>query len=117
MKRIALCLILAGALAAACWLPAREITPIEEPLPVEIKPVLVDVAKPWTIRNDTGLHTIAYYQRVTMPDGTTQELKSRTPLTALQWKALAQKQWDVQSAAELNRPIPCMRCGGSGIEP
>mgnify|MGYP001571894478 CR=1 FL=1 len=89
-----------------------------EPLPIEIKPVLVTTRHPvWTIRNDTGTHVVAYYQRVKMPDGTTQESKSRTPLEAKQWQVLSQKQWNAQVAAELNKPKPCTRCGGTGVEP
>lgn len=113
MNRIFLFLILVGLVIAG----APKTGDVTEPLPIEVKPVLVSAAKPWTIRNDTGLHLIAYYQRVKMPDGTTQELKSRTPLDAKQWQALSQKQWDAQLAAELNKPKPCTRCGGSGVEP
>ena len=96
----------------------REAGPAGEPLPIEAKPVLTATKNAvWTIRNDTGTHVVAYYQKVKMPDGTTQELKSRTPLDAKQWQVLAQKCWDAQVGAELNKPKPCPYCGGTGVEP
>ena len=86
--------------------------------PIEATPVLTATKNAvWTIRNDTGTHVVAYYQRVKMPDGSTQELKSRTPLDAKQWQVLAQKCWDAQVVAELNKPKPCPYCGGTGVEP
>ena len=81
-----------------------------EPEPVEVKPVLVKTAKQWDL-------TKAYYQKVTMPDGSRQELKIRPdpdpnvpPPDAKQWEALAQKQWDAMKAGELSQPENCMDC-------
>jgi len=69
--------------------------------PIEEKPTLVGSAEQWEM---TG----AYYQKVRMPDGTKQELKSRAPLTDKQWLALAEK---VYIKPEL-LPEVCPYCGG-----
>ena len=71
-------------------------------VPVKEKPVLVSDAKQWEL---TG----AYYQKVTMPDGSRQELKSRTPLTKIQWQKMAD---DIYKAIK-NEPMPeiCPTCG------
>ncbi|NVM22107.1 MAG: hypothetical protein HWN68_10055 [Desulfobacterales bacterium] len=73
--------------------------------PVQIKPVLKDEVNHWQINGKT----VAYYQKVTMPDGSMLELKSRTPLTKAQWQKLAD---DIQKAIE-NEPKPqiCPTCG------
>ena len=88
---------------------------IFEPKPVEVKPVLTtEIKPPWTI----GKTVVGYYQRVKMPDGTTQELKSKTPLDIKGWEALAQKQWEAMKAVELSLPENCMDChAGCGRKP
>ena len=84
---------------------------IFEPKPVEVKPVLVSSAKQWDL-------TKAYYQKVTMPDGSRQELKSRTPLDVKGWEALAAKQWEAAKAVEVSMPENCMDChAGCGRKP
>jgi hypothetical protein len=104
MKKWVLIVLLVG---AAAWGIFEPVEP--KPEPIEVKPVLVNEAEPWVI----GKTTVAYYQKVTMPDGTRQELKSRTPLSKAQWQALAEK---VYVKPE---PLPeaCSRCGGTGFEP
>jgi len=93
MKRIAILLLLAMA--------------IFEPEPVEVKPTLVTAIKPpWTI----GKTVVGYYQKVKTPDGSIQELKSRTPLDVKGWEALAQKQWDAMQAVEVSMPENCLDC-------
>jgi hypothetical protein len=79
---------------------------VTQPVAIE-KPVLVSTAKQWQM---TG----AYYQRVKMPDGSVQEIKSRTPLTAKQWQALAEE-LNVSEKEEV-----CPTCGqrwAGGIVP
>lgn len=67
---------------AAVWMgTARESEPL--PDPIGDKPVLIAPAKQWPL---TG----AYYRKVKMPDGSVQELKSRTALTDTQWQAFAE---------------------------
>ena len=66
---------------------------------VEVKPVLFKAAKQWDL-------TKAYYQKVTMPDGTRQELKSRKPLTDKQWLELAEKVY-----VKPLEPEVCPSCG------
>jgi len=92
MKKLVLLLILAG-------------MAIFEPKPVEVKPVLVSSAKQWDL-------TKAYYQKVTMPDGSRQELKSKTPLDIKGWEVLAAKQWEAAKAVEVSMPEPenCLDC-------
>lgn len=115
-----------GVLAVVCWLPAREIESIVESAPIEAKPVLITQPEAWIIRNDTGLHIVGYYCRVKMPDGSTQQMKIKPAPTAKptdalpvtsEWQTLANKQWEAMKLAELNKPMPCTHCGGTGVEP
>ena len=97
MKRIIVTLIMLGLGVVSLGI----FEPVPEP--VEPQPVLVSEAKQWDL-------TKAYYRKVKMPDGSRQELKSRTPLDAKQWEALAQKQWDAMKAIEESQPENCMDC-------
>jgi len=83
-----------------------------------IKPVIVKDEGAWTIKNDTGLHVVGYYCRVKMPDGSVQELKSKTQLDAKGWDALALKFWEA-TKPDPNKPEPkvCPYCGGTGWMP
>ena len=54
--------------------------------------------------------TKAYYQRVIMPDGTKQELKSRTLLTKEQWLVLAKNIYRAK-LEEQKEPDMCPHCG------
>jgi hypothetical protein len=72
-----------------------------EPEPIDEKPV-VGVAEKWDL---TG----RYYNKVTMPDGSKVELKSKTSLTKAQWQKLAE---DYQKAIEaIPEPEVCPTCG------
>ena len=97
MKRIAILLLLAMAIFEP------EPKPIE---PIEVAPVLKDSQVTWTI----GKTVVAYYQRVKMPDGSIQELKSKMTLDIKGWEALAQKQWEAIQAVELSQPENCFDC-------
>jgi len=77
-----------------------------EPKPVETKPVIVQNKGAWTI----GKTVVAYYCRVKMPDGTVQELSSKTPLDTKGWDSLAARQWEAMKAAEAEPQI-CPYCG------
>jgi len=102
MKRIAILLIL----AMAIFEPKEPVKPIE---PVEVKPALAtEIKPPWIV----GKIIVGYYQRVKMPDETTQELKSKIPLDEKGWLALADKQWESMKQEELNQPKICPTCGG-----
>ena len=83
-----------------CLLTIAACYAVFEPIPIEVKPVLVKTAKQWDL-------TKAYYQKVEMPDGTRQELKSWKPLIDKQWLELAEK---VYVKPE---PLPevCPACG------
>jgi quinol-cytochrome oxidoreductase complex cytochrome b subunit len=105
MKRI----ILFAIFALAILEPKEPVNPIE---PIEAKPVLATAIKPpWTI----GKTIVGYYQKVRMPDGTLQELKSKTPLDEKGWIELATKQWEATKLDEQNQPKPCPACGGTGF--
>ena len=91
MKRLLILLLLCGSVA------------IFEPEPVEVKSVLVSSAKQWDLTKN-------YYQRVIMPDGSRQELKSKTPLDVKGWEALATKQWNAMKAVEVSMPENCLDC-------
>jgi hypothetical protein len=93
------------------------ITPIEEPKPIEltieqkvatmtVKEVIKVEQKQWDL-------TKAYYQRVILPDGSTQELKSKVSLTKEQWLAEAKEMYRQQlemEKATLEVKI-CPTCG------
>ena len=98
MKQIILILIVL-VLAVAAY-AVFEPKPVE---PIEVKPVLVKEAKQWDL-------TKAYYQKVTMPDGSRQELKSRKVLDDKGWEALAAKQWEAAKAVEVSMPENCLDC-------
>ena len=72
-----------------------------------VKPVLKE-SHTWSMYGKP----IAYYQRVKMSDGSTVELKSKTPLTEKQWQAKAD---EIQKAID-EQPVftICPTCGGSG---
>ena len=97
MKRIAAIAVLFGAFAL---FSQPVIEPIEEP--IEVKPILVSTAKQWDL---TG----AYYQKVTMPDGSKQELKEWKPLTTKQWQAMADEAWKNREIEP--EPQICPHCG------
>ena len=95
MKRIAILLLLAMAIFEP------------KPEPIEVRPTLVTAIKPpWTI----GKTVVGYYQKVKMPDGSIQELKSKMTLDIKGWEALAQKQWEAIQAVELSQPENCFDC-------
>ena len=95
MKRIAILLLLAMAIFEP------------KPEPIEVRPTLVTAIKPpWTI----GKTVVGYYQKVKMPDGSIQELKSKMTLDVKGWEALAQKQWDAMQAVEVSMPENCLDC-------
>jgi len=95
MKKLVLLLLI---LAMAIFEPVEP-----KPLLIEVKPVLISKAKQWDL-------TKAYYQKVTMPDGSRQELKSWKALDDKGWEALAQKQWDAMKAVEVSMPENCLDC-------
>lgn len=96
MKRI----IIGAILLVGVFVAAQPILEPIEPKPVEVKPVLVSVEKPWN-----G----SFYQVVKLPDGSRQRLKSRTALTLKQWEAKADKVWEDQKAEP--QPVTCSECG------
>ena len=98
MKRLLLIGMAITIASVAVYLAAQ---PVIEPIePIEVKPVLISEAKQWDL-------TKVYYQRIIMPDGTKQELKSRTPLTKSQWQAMAEKAY-IKPGPE---PEICPTCG------
>ena len=100
MKRIIQIGISLAIASVAVYLAAQ---PVIEPIePIEVKPVLIYDAKQWDL-------TKAWYQKVTMPDGSRLELKSKIPLTKLQWQKIAD---DVQKSIEAEpKPEICPTCG------
>ena len=104
MKRTAISILLV--LAMASFEPESELMPVP-----------VNEAKPWQIKTEGKLVTIAYYQHFVFPDGSRTQLKSRMFLDDKGWEALAKKQWEAIQQAELNKPKICPHCGGTGFVP
>ena len=78
-----------------------------EPTSIEERPVAISDMQPvkqWDL-------TKAYYRQVRMPDGSLQELKSRTPLSDAQWLSFARTLRAAQLAAETEQQTVCPCCG------
>ncbi len=86
MKRTILAIALL--LAIGCFYAVSQPV-IVEPEPVEVRPVFLKEAEQWDL-------TKAWYRKVTLPDETNLELKSRKRLTDKQWQALANKIWEAK---------------------
>lgn len=83
MKKTIIVIVL---IIVACSFSKIVTPPLEEPKSIEVKPVLVEGPKQWSL-------TKAYYQKVKMPDGIIAELKSKKPLITIEWQALAEKSY------------------------
>ena len=102
MRKIAVTFMIA-CLGVVLSIAGIDSEPIPQPEPEPIQISDMQTVKQWEL-------TKAYYRRVKMPDGTTQELKSFKPLKDKQWLELANTVYKAQLESE-KEPEICPCCG------
>lgn len=101
MKRLVLTLVVLC--AGIVCISGRDMTPIETSDKMTVANTIKEPLKQWEL---TG----AYYQRVTLPDGSRQRLKSYKELTKEQWLELAKTAYQSKLESE-KEPEICSHCG------